>query len=142
MQGDSGFLQRFFFKNSFEFVCNLAEVFNRVVHRVRILQLAHFLGNASDSVRVGFCSQFHWFPPQSCTRYNAWAQNFFIKVQHKLPPETCLCERFWFPDYNSNLHLKAKASRLDNLHQPHDRRETLRQSPAATWADTFFCNLH
>ena len=47
-------LSRSIFQILFEFVCNHAELFNRVIYLIQIPQLTHFLGNAPDSVRVGF----------------------------------------------------------------------------------------
>jgi len=42
------------FQNLFEFVCDHVELFNRVIYLIQIPQLTHLLGNAPDSVRVGF----------------------------------------------------------------------------------------
>ena len=63
--GISCLLSRSIFQILFEFICNHAEPFNRVIHLIQIPQLTHFLGNAPDSVRVGFWSQFHCYPPQA-----------------------------------------------------------------------------
>jgi hypothetical protein len=52
--GISRLLSRSSFQILFEFVCNHVELFNRVIYLIQILQLTHFLGNAPDSVRVGF----------------------------------------------------------------------------------------
>ena len=52
--GISCLLSRSIFQILFEFVCNHAELFNRVIYLIQIPQLTHFLGNTPESVRVGF----------------------------------------------------------------------------------------